>query len=265
MKKVALSLENVSLERGGKFLLRELNLTVSGGERWVIFGPNGSGKTSLLRIASFYLHPSSGRVEVLGHQLGKTDIRKMRHLVGFTSQGFADLLRPSLTAQEVVMTAKYGALEPWWHSYTKEDEKKAQRELERIGVGRLCLQTFGTLSSGERQRVLIARSMMSGPGLILLDEPAAGLDLPARENLLAGLALISKDPSAPPIVLVTHHVEEIPTGFTHVLFLRKGAVVAAGPIQETMNEKNLSDTFGIDLMLNQSAGRWSATAIDTPK
>ena len=260
MKKVAFSLDNVSLERDGKFILRDLAFTVHDGERWVIFGPNGSGKTSLLRIASFYLHPSSGNVEVLGHQLGKTDIRKMRHLVGFTSQGFANLLRPNLTAQEVVMTAKYGALEPWWHDYTEVDREKAQLELERIGVGSLSLQAFGTLSSGERQRVLIARSMMSDPGLVLLDEPAAGLDLPARENLLEGLTLISQDPSAPPIVLVTHHVEEVPAGFTHVLFLREGSIVAAGPIEETLNDRNLSDTFGMQLKLHKSGGRWSATA-----
>ena len=261
MKKVAFALDNVSLERDGKFILRDLAFTVHDGERWVIFGPNGSGKTSLLRIASFYLHPSSGNVEVLGHQLGKTDIRKMRHLVGFTSQGFANLLRPNLTAQEVVMTAKYGALEPWWHDYAEEDREKAQLELERIGVGSLSLQAFGTLSSGERQRVLIARSMMSDPGLVLLDEPAAGLDLPARENLLEGLTLISQDPSAPPIVLVTHHVEEVPAGFTHVLFLREGSVVAAGPIEETLNDRSLSDTFGMQLKLHKSGGRWSATAI----
>ena len=259
MQNIALSLENVSLERDGKVLLKKINLKICERERWVIFGPNGSGKTSLLRIASFYLHPSSGRVEVLGHELGKSDIRKMRHLVGFSSAGFADLLRPNLTAQEVVMTAAYGALEPWWHEYSEEDKAKALLELKRIGVEDLCDQTFGTLSSGERQRVLIARSMMSDPGLLLLDEPAAGLDLPARENLVTGLSMLSKDDSTPPIALVTHHVEEIPSGFTHVLFLRHGEIIAAGPMQETLNEKNLSACFGIDLRLNQYGGRWSAS------
>ena len=258
MNNIALSLENVSLKRDGKFLLNKINLKIYKGERWVIFGPNGSGKTSLLRISSFYLHPTSGRVEVLGHQLGKTDIRKMRHLVGFTSQGFADLLRPSLTAQEVVMTAAYGALEPWWHDYSEEDKAKALLELKRIGAEDLRDQSFGTLSSGERQRVLIARSMMSNPGLLLLDEPAAGLDLPAREDLLTGLSLLSRDLSTPPIALVTHHVEEIPTGFTHVLFLRQGETVAAGPIQETLDAANLSACFGMELQLNKSDGRWSA-------
>tara|TARA_B110000014_G_C20095896_1_gene574416 strand:- start:574 stop:1368 length:795 start_codon:yes stop_codon:yes gene_type:complete len=260
MTTVALSLEDVSLVRDGKFLLENINLKIREGERWVIFGPNGSGKTSLLRVASFYTHPTNGKVEVLGYQLGKTDIRKMRHLVGFSSQGFADLLRPSLTALEVVMTAAYGALEPWWHKYSEEDKDKALLELKRIGIESLRDQTFGTLSSGERQRVLIARSMMSDPGLLLLDEPAAGLDLPARENLVNGLSLLSKDASAPPIALVTHHVEEIPAGFTHVLFLRGGKAIAAGAINETLNENNLSACFELDLRLQHRNGRWSATA-----
>ncbi len=259
MKKVALSFENVSLKREGKFLLKKIDLKIYEGERWVIFGPNGSGKTSLLRIASFYMHPSSGKVKVLGHELGKSDVRKMRHLVGFTSPGLADLLRPSLTAQEVVMTAAHGALEPWWHEYSEEDKAKSLLELKRIGAEDLCGQSFGTLSSGERQRVLIARSMMSDPGLLLLDEPAAGLDLPARESLIAGLSLLAKDLSTPPIALVTHHVAEIPTGFTHVLFLRQGETIAAGPIQGTLDEKNLSACFGMELQLNHSDGRWNAT------
>ena len=260
MTDVALSLKDVSLARDGKFLLEKVNLRIRHGERWVVFGPNGSGKTSLLRIASFYTHPTSGKVEVLGHELGKTDIRKMRHLVGFSSQGFADLLRPSLTALEVVMTAAYGALEPWWHKYSKEDKEKALLELKRIGIEGLRNRTFGTLSSGEKQRVLIARSMMSDPGLLLLDEPAAGLDLPARENLVNGLSLLSKDTSAPPIVLVTHHVEEIPAGFTHVLFLRGGKAIATGTINEALNEKNLSACFDLDLRLQYRNGRWSAIA-----
>ena len=262
MGNISLLLEDVSLKRGGKILLDSINLTVREDERWVVFGPNGSGKTSLLRIASFYMHPTSGKVEVLGHELGKSDIRKMRHLVGFSSPGFSDLLRSSLTSQEVVMTAANGALEPWWHEYTEKDQQKAIAELERVGIGGLYDQSFGTLSSGERQRVLIARSMMSDPGLLLLDEPAAGLDLPARENLLTGLSLLSNDNSAPPILLVTHHIEEIPTGFTHILLIKKGRVLASGPIQETLNERHLSTCFDMNLRLSQHNGRWSANAVD---
>ena len=206
----ALKLEEISLIRDGSQILNEVNLEVLPNEKWVILGPNGSGKTSLLKIAGLYLHPSSGKVSILGNDLGKSDIRKIRHLVGFTSASLADLLRPSLLTRDVVKTAKFGALEPWWNSYDKNDEDLALHQLERLGILGLADQKFGSLSSGEKQRTLIARSLMSNPKILLLDEPASGLDLPGREDLLQSLTLLASDPFSPPVVMVTHHVEEIP-------------------------------------------------------
>jgi iron complex transport system ATP-binding protein len=232
---------------------------VSRGERWILLGPNGSGKTSMMRIASLYLHPTSGRVRVLGEELGRTDVRILRRRVGVASAGLADQLRPGLTATEVVMTAKYAALEPWWHEYDDADRGRAVELLERSGVGSLASRPFGTFSSGERQRVLLARTLMTAPELLLLDEPTAGLDMAGREELVATLDDLARDPSTPPTVLVTHHVEEIPAGFTHALLLRDGRVLAQGPIDTVVVGVHLSACFGMELDVEHAAdGRWSA-------
>lgn len=254
----ALELRGVGLVRDGVTVLDHVDLTVERRERWVVLGRNGCGKTTLLRIASLYLHPTRGTVDVLGNRLGRSDIRKLRPLVGFTSAGFADLLRPELSARDVVMTAKNGALEPWWHTYDEADRTKAEAELDRLGVAPLAERTFGTLSSGERQRVLLARTLMTDPGLLLLDEPTAALDLAGREELVASLADLAKDDDTPPTVLVTHHVEEIPDSFTHVLLLRHGRVAAAGPIETTLTADTLSACFEIPVVLERHAGRWTA-------
>jgi iron complex transport system ATP-binding protein len=158
------------------------------------------------------------------------------------------------------MTAKHAALEPWWHTYTDDDRKRATTFLDRLGVGGLAEREFGTLSSGERQRVLLARTLMTDPGLVLLDEPNAGLDLGGREELVAALAALAGDPDSPPSILVTHHVDEIPPGFTHVLLLREGRVHAAGPIATTLTAAHLSATFGLPLSLERRDGRFSAFA-----
>ncbi len=261
-KSPALELREVSLIRGGSRILTDVNFLVQSGERWVILGPNGCGKTSLLKISGLYLHPSSGRVSVLGHDLGKVDIRKMRHLIGFTSPGLADLLRPSLLAKDVVKTAKFGALEPWWNKYSREDEERAVHHLDRLAVSHLANQEFGSLSSGEKQRTLIARSLMSDPELLLLDEPASGLDLPGREELLRSLTLLADDLNAPPVIMVTHHVEEIPEGFTHLLLMKGGACLSDGPITDTLTSENLSSCFDMNLELENISGRWGARAIN---
>ena len=244
----------------GNEVLRGIDWNVRAGQRWVVLGLNGSGKTTLVRIASMWEHPSSGTVEVLGERLGRTDVRRLRARIGFTSAAVADMLRPSLTAVEVVMTAKHAALEPWWHTYDDADEHRARLVLKRVGCSHRADHRFGTLSSGERQRVLLARALSLEPGVIILDEPNAGLDLAGREELILTLRDLALDPSTPPLVLVTHHADEIPDGFTHVLLLRDGTMMAAGPMEETLTSTSLSACFGLDLLLERRRGRWTAHA-----
>jgi iron complex transport system ATP-binding protein len=239
-------------------MLADVTWRVEPGERWIVLGPNGSGKTSLMRIASLYLHPTAGTVTVLGERLGRTDVRQLRRRIGVASAGFSELLRPGVVALDVVMTAKHAALEPWWHVYDDGDRRRARDLLERSGVGDLADQTYGTLSSGERQRVLLARTLMTQPGLLLLDEPTAGLDLTGREQLVATLDRLAEDSNTPPTVLVTHHVEEIPPHFTHALLLREGRVLASGSIDDVLDAPTLSACFGIELDVTRDAsGRWS--------
>lgn len=254
----ALDLRGVSLVRDGRRVLDDVTWAVAADERWVVLGRNGSGKSSLLKIASLYLHPSSGTVDVLGERLGRTDVRVLRRRIGLASAGMADQLRSDLTPVDVVMTAKYAALEPWWHSYDDADRDRARECLDRLGIARLAERSFATLSSGERQRVLLARTLMPEPGLLLLDEPTAGLDLAGREELVDGLSVLASDDSTPATVLVTHHVEEIPTGFTHALMLCDGEVLVAGPLEDVLDESNLSECFGIELGLEHRHGRWWA-------
>lgn len=256
----ALELAGVAVVRDGHRILDRVDWRVGPEERWIVLGTNGSGKTTLLRVASLYLHPSEGSVTVLGGTLGRVDVRSLRTRVGLASQAFADLLRPEVTVADVVMTGKHAALEPWWHTYDDADRDRAYRLLERLGVSGMADHPFGTLSSGERQRVQLARTLMAGPGLVLLDEPTAGLDLGGREDLVDRLAALATDPTVAPVVLVTHHVEEIPAGFTHVLVLRAGRVLAAGPLTTTLTAEVLSTAFGLglDLDLDPAHGRWRA-------
>tara|TARA_B100001778_G_scaffold167640_1_gene137857 strand:+ start:72 stop:860 length:789 start_codon:yes stop_codon:yes gene_type:complete len=256
-----LQLTDVSLTRDGKNILSGVDFEIRNNQNWVILGPNGSGKTSFLRIASMFQHPSSGSINVLGHTLGKSDMRKIKHLIGFTGHGVSELLRPDLLAEDVVMTAKFGALEPWWHTYTEEDRSKAREHMETLGIGNLIKRRFGNLSSGEKQRTILARSLMSDPKILLLDEPASGLDLPGREDLMHSLSSLISDDLAPPVVMVTHHVEEIPKGFSHVLFMKEGSCMESGTIAETLSGGNLSKCFGMNLELHTFNGRWSAQAV----
>jgi iron complex transport system ATP-binding protein len=255
-----LALRDISLVRDDTIILDSITWEVGPEDRWVVLGRNGSGKTSLIQIAALYLHPSSGRVEVLGETLGRTDVRSLRTRIGFASASLASQLRPALTARDVVMTARYAALEPWWHRYSEADRTRAQALLDRLGVGHLADRVLGTLSSGEQQRVLLARTLMNDPGLVLLDEPTAGLDLTGREELVGALATLAADGDAPPIVLVTHHVDEIPPGFTHALLLAEGRVLAQGRLSETITAEHLSRCFGLDLRVEQRGGRFSAWA-----
>jgi iron complex transport system ATP-binding protein len=207
-----------------------------------------------------YLHPSGGTVEVLGEVLGRTDVRRLRTRIGIASSSLSQQLRPQLTATEVVMTAKHAALEPWWHTYDDADRARAVSQLARLRIGHLADREVSTLSSGEQQRVLLARTLMTDPGLLLLDEPTAGLDLGGREELVGSLAALAADPAAPATVLVTHHVDEIPPGFTHVLLLVEGRVLAAGPIEDTLTAEHLSVCFDVPLVLERRGSRWAVWA-----
>ena len=197
---------------------------------------------------------------MLGEELGRCDVRRVRAGVGMVAASLADRLRSTVTVADLVVTGLRGELETWWHDYTEVDRAAAATALERAGATHLAGRTFGTLSSGERQRVQLARTLVAAPRLLLLDEPAAGLDLGAREDLVGRLRDLALDPDVAPTVLVTHHVEEIPAGFTHALLLRAGEVVAAGPIGEALTEEHLGATFGLPVRLQFDDGRWRAWA-----
>jgi len=254
-----LRLDGVTLTRDGRDLLHQVDWTVDASDRWVLLGANGSGKTSLIRIASLYEHPSAGSVEVLGQRLGATDVRRLRRRIAVVGASMADLIRPQLDASDVVMCAKYAALEPWWHDYDAADRARADDLLDAQGVGFAARRPYGSLSSGERQRVLLARALMSEPELLLLDEPTAGLDLAGREAFVERIDDLARDPLAAPMVLVTHHVEEIPASFTRLLALRAGEVVRNGALPEALDDELLSDCFDMALTVTRhDDGRFSA-------
>jgi iron complex transport system ATP-binding protein len=242
----------------GARILEDISWDVNADERWVVLGPNGAGKTSLLRVAALYQHPSTGTVDVLGQRLGRTDVRTLRERIAFSSPALAARLEPSMTALEVVMTARFAALAPWWHQYSDGDRSRALSLLHEWRCDALAEHRFPTLSAGERQRVLLARSLMNDPGIVLLDEPTAGLDVGGREELIADLESWARDPERPPLVLVTHHLEEVPPGFTHALVLKDGRVCASGPIADTVTSAILSDAFQLGLDVEHRNGRFAA-------
>lgn len=211
-------------------------------------------------MAGLYLHPTSGTVDVLGHRLGKTDVRRLRARIGYVSATLADMLRAGVPALDVVMAGRDAALETWWQPYDDEDRVHALDLLDRLGVAEVADRPFGALSSGERQRTLLARSLWRTTGLVLLDEPMAGLDLGAREDLVGRLADLADRPDTPATVLVTHHVEDIPAGFTHALLLRDGRIAGAGPLLDVLSADSLSDLFGLPLALERRDGRFTAMA-----
>lgn len=261
----AVRLAGVSVVRDGRPILDRVDWTVGPGERWAVLGPNGSGKTTLLQVAGARLWPTAGTVEVLGQRLGRVDVRTLRARVALVSGSVIRQLRPALTAREVVVTGCTGALEPWWHTYDPDDWAEADRLLaagdgapgpgER-DAAELGDRPFGVISEGERQRVLLARALMSRPELLLLDEPAAGLDLGARERLVARLARLATDDSVPPLVLVTHHAEEIPPGITHAALVRDGRLLAAGPSDAVLTSDRVSECFGLTVTVGRDGGRW---------
>ena len=255
-----LDLQSVSLRRGTTTILDAIDWQVADGERWVVLGRNGAGKTTLLQIAAGRMHPSAGTADVLGERLGRVDVFELRPRVGLSSAALADRIPGGEEVRDVVMTAAYGVTGRWRESYADVDTQRARDLLEVFGVARFADRTFATLSEGERKRVQIARSLMTDPELLLLDEPAAGLDLGGREELVAALAELAGDRRSPVLILVTHHVEEIPPGFSHVMLLRDGKVHAAGPIEQTLTAENLSSAFDLPLELERLGERWTARA-----
>jgi iron complex transport system ATP-binding protein len=253
-----LDFAEVTVRRGQATLLDGVSWRVEEGDRWVILGPNGAGKTTLLQVASAQIHPTSGVAGILDEVLGTVDVFELRPRIGLTSAALAERIPRGERVHDVVVSASYGVVGRWREAYDELDHERAGQLLTEVGARHLVDRTFGTLSEGERKRVQIARALMADPELLLLDEPAAGLDLGGREDLVSTLSVLATDPASPATVLVSHHVEEIPPGFTHALLLRRGGVVAAGPVAEVVTEANLAATFAMPLVLTHVDGRWSA-------
>ena len=259
---LVLDLRDVSVIRDQKTILGPLSWRVVSGERWVVLGPNGAGKSTLFALAGSLIHPSRGEVAILDEQMGRTDVFELRPRIGLTSNAIVELIPDDEILMDVVMTAAYAIVGRWQENYDLWDESRALSLLTTLGVRELKDRTFGTLSEGEKKRTLIARALMPNPELLLLDEPAAGLDLGGREDLLRRLNSLAVDPTSPATIIVTHHVEEIPRGTTHCLLLSEGLAVALGPLAEVLTATNLSMAYDIEIELNETDGRYFARATD---
>ncbi|MFE1591961.1 ABC transporter ATP-binding protein [Nocardia sp. NPDC058705] len=249
---------DVTIRRSGRTLVGPVSWQVELDERWVVLGPNGAGKTSLLRMAAAELHPTSGTANLLGETLGRVDVNELRPRIGLSSAAVASRIPVDEKVSDLVVSAGYAVLGRWRERYEDIDTERAVDMLETLGAEHLSDRTYGTLSEGERKRVLIARALMTDPELLLLDEPAAGLDLGGREELVERLGDLAADPDAPAMVLVTHHVEEIPPGFTHALLLKEGEVVGQGLLEDVLTAENLSNAFSQSIALDRVDGRWFA-------
>lgn len=253
-----LDFRDVLLRRNRKVLVGPVTWSVELDERWVVLGPNGAGKTSLLRIAAAMEHPTSGYAAILGERLGRVDVAELKSRIGLSSAALAQRIPDNEVVRDLVVSAGYAVLGRWREEYEEIDTARAVDMLETLGAEHLSDRTYGTLSEGERKRVLIERALMTDPELLLLDEPAAGLDLGGREELVARLGELAADPDAPAMVLVTHHVEEIPPGFSHALLLSEGGIVAQGLLADVMTSENLSRAFGQSIVVEMIDGRYFA-------
>ena len=258
---VVIRMAGVGVRRGHSTLLADVDWAVELDERWVVLGPNGAGKTTLLRLAGAEMHPTVGTVEVLGERIGRVNLMELRTRIGLSSANLGLRVPGDEHVADVVVSAGYGVLGRWRERYEAPDTDRADRLLDALGMHGLTARAFGTLSEGERKRTLIARALMTDPELLLLDEPAAGLDLGGREDLIRRLAALAGDEYAPSMVMVTHHVEEIVPGMTHVLMIRQGKVMTAGPIETTLTARNLSHCFGLPLTLERRGDRWTAQGL----
>jgi iron complex transport system ATP-binding protein len=261
MSDEVLRLRGVGVRRETSMLLRNIDWTAHEDERWIVIGPNGAGKTTLLQIAATTLFPTEGTVDVLGERLGEVDVFDLRPRIGMASAALAEKVPPGEKVIDLVLTASYAILGRWKEEYESSDVTRAVELLDALGCAHLIRRRFATLSEGERKRVQIARALMPDPELLLLDEPAAGLDLGGREDLVRRLSILARDSKAPMTVLVTHHVEEVPDGFTHAMLLRRGSVLAAGPIGDVFTQRNLSKCFGVPLQVEYRHVRWTARAV----
>jgi len=253
-----LNCADIVVRRGTRHLVDHVDWVVNDTERWVILGPNGAGKTTLMMVASGRMFPTSGRVEILGEQLGRTDMAELRPLIGWASSAMINDVPPGERVADVVLTGAYAVTGRWREQYESQDLMRAAQLMFSWGIDQLATRTFATLSEGERKRTMIARALMSNPEILLLDEPGAGLDLGGREDLVARMSEFATDLAQPCQILITHHVEEIPAGFTHALLLRDGKVVAAGPIGEVVTGPWLSSTFGIPVKVTRVGDRFLA-------
>jgi iron complex transport system ATP-binding protein len=254
-------LAGVSIVRNGSTLINNISWEIDESDRWVVIGPNGAGKTTLLQVISAQIHPSSGVAGLLGEVLGTVDVFELRPRIGLTSAALAERIPRGERVHDVVVSASYAVVGRWREQYDELDHERASELLAQLGIDRLANRTSGTLSEGERKRVQIARALMTDSELLLLDEPAAGLDLAGRESLVTALGELAQDQYAPATVLVTHHVEEIPNGITHAMLLKAGEIMAAGPLRDTLTADNLTKTFEVDLSLVEADARWAARAL----
>lgn len=255
-----LDFSNVSVIRGGTRILDQVDWTVNSDERWVILGPNGAGKTTLLQVASATVHPTTGSATLLDESLGKTDLAELKPRIGVASSALAKRIPGHETVLDVVLTAAWAVTGRWTEVYDDVDIARARQVLGEWKLSAFEGRRFGTLSDGEQKRVQIARAVMTDPEILLFDEPAASLDLGSREELLQLLGAFASDRESPAMVMVTHHVEEIPPGFTHVLLLAGGKVRVAGPIADVLTAPSLTATFGLPIELTSSNGRFAARA-----
>ncbi|QZY52019.1 ABC transporter ATP-binding protein [Leucobacter tenebrionis] len=255
-----LRFNDVTYVRDRRPILDGIDWAVEDSERWVILGPNGAGKTTLMKLATANDYPTTGTVEVLDKRLGRVDIFELRNRIGFVSSATGRRIPASETVRNLVLTAAYGVEGRWNEHYDEVDVRQAERILAEWDLAEYVDRAYGTLSDGERKRALIARAVMTDPEMLLLDEPSASLDLGARERLLQMLSGFARSPHSPAMIMVTHHVEEVPPGFSHALLLRDGRVQAAGPIADTLTAENLEATFGMPFDLSVSNGRYAAVA-----
>ena len=255
----AIDLRGVTVMKSGNQLISDVDWQVGSGERWVLFGPNGSGKTTLIQVVSTYQFPARGTATILGETLGRVDVRTLRPRIGYVGPAPAALVRRELACRDIVVTGRHAAfVDTRWHDYTDADWESADRHLETMGVAAFGSRIFATLSEGEKKRVLIARALMADPELLLLDEPGAGLDLGAREQLLASLEALGAGQREITMVLVTHHVEEIPPGFDQIIMMSGGRVSSIGKTTDTLTSETLSAIYRMDLTVEHRDGRFTA-------
>jgi iron complex transport system ATP-binding protein len=250
--------DDATVTLGSHVILGPVSLRVRAGESWAILGPNGSGKSTLLDLAGGIRHPTSGQVAILGGRLGSVDVREIRARIGFVGHHVAEAIPASLPVREVILTGKRSTLVPWMQTFDDHDRRLADDLLRRVRCEELSARPLQTCSQGERQRIMLARALFGRPELLLLDEPAAGLDLPGRELLLESLSSATESP--PTTILVTHHVEEIPRTTTHAALLRDGLLVASGAVAEVLTDANVTVCFDLPVSITARAGRWLAQA-----